>query len=191
MVAIEKMNYRDSVWQSGPKPFWYQYSILTFGNIMIHELSHVICIMKKPTSMFTIVKLKNKHTKIRQSHHAFEIMDKVHSLLIAQNMIKKYKSRQVWFSMYKCHESRIPYGAVQLFKCIYYHPDELRDSITGRSVWSTALFQRCANSARDLLPNIGSLICRILKAQTIRIYILQARTSLFHRTFILCYACYR
>lgn len=39
---------------------------------------------------------KQTNKKIRQSHHAFEITDNVHSLLIAQNMIKKI---QMWASL--------------------------------------------------------------------------------------------
>lgn len=45
----------------------------------------------------------------------------------------------------------------------FYHPRELRYSITGRNVLSTDLFHRCANSDRNSLPNIGSLVCRRLK----------------------------
>ena len=54
----------------------------------------------------------------------------------------------------------------------FYHPRELRESITGPNVRSTALFHRCANSDRDLFPNMGSLIWEKFKVENIGIYCL-------------------
>ena len=109
-------------------------------------------------------------SSIMANNPACSIHNTEHVMWVSRSIcIQKQRYAHTWYI-----SSEIPWH--------FYHPRELRDSITGPNVRSTALFHRCANSERDLFPKMGSLTWKKFKAETIRIYCL-VLFELYPKTF--------